>query len=441
MKLSFFLVSILAINPLSADDLDDLLAPTNSDVKLVDDSAVEAWNGVVDAFRRNDLVKAKELGDAFLAGSFKTSPYQVLGVQVMLSLANSEDPSVTQDLGLTVEMKRLMAERDALRVKYANLQRVIQESEAKINKLTLNRTQAVQAGTQAYRECAAASQQIQLASAEMERMKPEIEQNKIAVGNVEVGTNENLKSDTLKLLDMLIEADEIEAAFAISNVFIRVAGSDLDIAKKQQDVIRLREDQKKAGKIVAAIAAQIEPLAAAGKGEEANTMLETMIAKVETSSQSDSIKRMTIAKLKVLAITVASAMRTEGRENLTTAANTDEIVARLTVLEGRLEKAQETLGTLIRTIEGFAEYTGVASTENDREKQSASLREKVKLGEVSREKVDNIVKAKADHIGILKEVEILEAEATGLSAVQKGRLANLRASAETALELIQEVAQ
>lgn len=298
LKLSFFLVSILAINPLSADDLDDLLAPTNSDVKLVDESAVEAWNGVVDAFRRNDLVKAKELGDAFLAGSFKTSPYQVLGVQVMLSLANSEDPSVTQDLGLTVEMKRLMAERDALRVKYANLQRVIQESEAKINKLTLNRTQAVQAGTQAYRECAAASQQIQLASAEMERMKPEIEQNKIAVGNVEVGTNENLKADTLKLLDMLIEADEIEAAFAISNVFIRVAGSDLDIAKKQQDVIRLRALMEKASNIASVIESKQKPLVETKMFWEALSIGEQSLAKVENAGN-DELTRMVTKKIAI----------------------------------------------------------------------------------------------------------------------------------------------
>ena len=54
---------------LSADDLDDLLKPVGSDVKLVDDSATEAWTGVVDAFRRNDLTKAKELGAAFLKGN------------------------------------------------------------------------------------------------------------------------------------------------------------------------------------------------------------------------------------------------------------------------------------------------------------------------------------------------------------------------------------
>jgi hypothetical protein len=35
--------------------------------KLVDDSATEASDGVVDAFRRSDLTKANELRAAFLA--------------------------------------------------------------------------------------------------------------------------------------------------------------------------------------------------------------------------------------------------------------------------------------------------------------------------------------------------------------------------------------
>lgn len=39
----------------------------DSGTKLVDDSATEAWNGVVDAFRRSDLTKANELRAAFLA--------------------------------------------------------------------------------------------------------------------------------------------------------------------------------------------------------------------------------------------------------------------------------------------------------------------------------------------------------------------------------------
>jgi hypothetical protein len=444
------LPAILMTGVLSADDLDDLLTPTGTETKLVDDSSTEAWTGVVDAFRRNDLAKAKELGAAFLAADHKTSPYQLLGVQVMLDLANAENPAVTRDVGLTVEMKRLMSERDALRTKYANLQRAVQAADARINKLTANRTQAVQAGTAAYQECARAAEQIQLASAEMEAMKPEIEANKVKVGKVEVGTNENLKTDTMKLLDMLIEADEIEAAFAITNVFIRVAGSDLDVAKKQQDVIRLREDQKTADKIVSAIAAEIEPLAAAGKGEEAQTRLKTMIAKVETSGQSDSVKKMTLVKLKVLGLKVGSAKASEERDHAVAArreseakaavsADSAELSERLGVLEKKLDAAQELFGTVIRSIDGFSEFSGDFKAESDKEKMAASLKEKMKSGQVSKDKVDNMVKAKSAHVGILREVEILQTEAPQLSAVQKGRLANLHATAETALELLKQV--
>jgi hypothetical protein len=394
---------------------------------------------VVDAFRRNDLAKARELGAAFLEANHKTSPYQLLGVQVMLDLANAENPTVTRDVGLSVEMKRLMSDRDALRTKYANLQRVMQDADARINKLTNNRTQAVQAGTAAHRECMRAAQQSDQASAEMEAMKSEIEANKVKVGKVEVGANQNLKADTMKLLEMLIEADEIEAAFAITNVYMRVAGSDLDVAKRQQDVIRLREDQKKADKIVSAIATEIEPLTAAGKGEEAQTRLQTMIAKVEASGQSDSVKKMTVSKLKALGIKVASAKKSEKRDQVMASADSAELSGRLDVLERKLETAQESFATVIRSIEGFSEFSGDLSSEDDKEKVAATLKEKMKSGAVSKAKVDNMVKAKAEHVGILREVEILQTESPKLSAVQKGRLINLRATAETALELLKQV--
>lgn len=296
LLLCLALPATLMTGILSADDLDDLLKPAGSDVKLVDDSATEAWTGVVDAFRRNDLARAKELGEAFLKGNYKSSPYQLLGVQVMMDLANAENPTVTRDVGLTVEMKRLMSERDALRAKYANLQRLIQGAEARINKLTNNRTQGVQAGTQAHRECQRAALEIQQASAEMEAMKPEIEANKVKVGNVEVGANQNLKSDTLKLLDMLTESGEIEAAFAIANVFIRVAGSDLDIAKKQQDVIRLRELQTKAGSIAKVIEDKQKTLVDQKQYWEALSVGEQSLSKVSQAGDKD-LARLVTAKL------------------------------------------------------------------------------------------------------------------------------------------------
>ena len=416
-----------------------MLAPDKHKPALVDASATEAWNGVVDAFRRNDLAKAKELGNAFLQGDYKTSPYQLLGVQVMLDLANADNPTVTKDVGLTVEMRRLMSERDALRAKHANLQDVIRDADATINRLTNNRTRPVQAGTAAFRECSRASEQIKAASAELEAMKPEIEANKVKVGNVEVGTNEKLKGDTLKLLDMLVEADEIEAAFAITNVFTRVAGNDLDIARKQQDVIRLREDQKQADKIASVISAEIEPLITVGKGEEAETKLNQMIAKVKGSDQSESVKRMAIAKLEALGIKASSAKDGEGRGRAASASEMAEIGARLDTLETKLDEAQDFFGTLVRSIDGFSEFSGEFKSESDKAKAAASLSEKAKSGAVSKEKMDNLIKAKSQHVGILREVEILQTDAPRLSVVQRGRLANLQATAKTALELLESV--
>ncbi len=98
-----------------------------------------------------------------------------------MDLANAEKPTVTRDVGLSAG--------------------------ARINKLTNNRTPGVQAGTQAYRECARAAQEMEQARLAMEAMKPEIEANKLKDG---------LKKGTLKLLDILTEAGEIKAAFAVT---------------------------------------------------------------------------------------------------------------------------------------------------------------------------------------------------------------------------------
>lgn len=108
---------------------------------------------MVEAFRRNDIPKAKELSAAYLRANHKASPHQLLGVQVMQALTDADNPTVVKDPVLAEKMKLLMAERNTLRNKYANLQQAAQEAEAKINKLTVNRTQPVQARTAAYREC------------------------------------------------------------------------------------------------------------------------------------------------------------------------------------------------------------------------------------------------------------------------------------------------
>jgi hypothetical protein len=237
---------------------------------------------------------------------------------------------------------------------------------------------------------------------------------------------------------MLIEADEIEAAFAITNVFVRVAGSDLDIAKKQQDVIRLREDNEKAEKLAAAASADIEPLVNSGLSEEAQAKLDAITAKIEASDQSQSVKKMTLSKLNALAVSIASAKKGEARREEKEAIASLEISDRLKDLEEKLEAAQATFGTVIRSIHGFAEYSGDFSAASNKEMVGASLKEKILSGEVSNEKVDNMVKAKAEHVGIIRELDVLNSDPSRLSVIQKGRLANLRATANTALDLLNQ---
>jgi len=119
-------------------------------------------------------------------------------------------------------------------------------------------------------------------------------------------------------------------------------------------------------------------------------------------------------------------------------ATREEISDRLKELEAKLEVAQDLFGTVIRSIDGFSDFTGEFKAEVDKEKMAATLREKLKTGQISKEKVDNMVKAKSEHVGIMREVEVLQTEAS-LTSVQKGRLANLHATAETALSLLHKV--
>jgi glucose-1-phosphate cytidylyltransferase len=160
---------------------------------------IKAWADVVDAFRRNDLVKASELGSSFLKSNYRTSPYQLLGVQVMLDLANADNPSVTSNVTHNAELRRLMDERDQLRTKYANLQAIITREKAVINRITINRTQAVQQGTQAFRECSLSAARIHQAETALAYLLTEIDRNKVKVSQHEVGTKSNLKNDTLRL--------------------------------------------------------------------------------------------------------------------------------------------------------------------------------------------------------------------------------------------------
>lgn len=148
---------------------------------------------------------------------------------------------------------------------------------------------------------------------------------------------------------------------------------------------------------------------------------------------------MALAKLKALGMKASSAKEGEGRGRVASASEMAEIGDRLDTLETKLDAAQDFFGTLVRSIDGFSDYSGEFKSESDKAKAAASLSEKAKSGAVSKEKMDNLIKAKSQHAGILREVEILQTEAPKLTVVQKGRLANLQATAKTALDLLDPV--
>lgn len=287
----------LTLGSALADELDNLLNPAEDTATLVDQSATKAWNEVVAAFRKNDLTKASELGQAFLDGDFRPTPYQLLGVKVMMGLANAATPSATPDATLTAEEDKLMAERNELTTKYGRLKKIVTVGEATINKLTNNRKQAVQVGTAAYRECMRCSAEITQATAEMAAMKPDIDEMKRKTADLKSLQNSKLKADTLQLLDMLTQAGEVEAAFAVTNVYIRVIGSDLEIAKKQQDVVRLQAVEQKASKIVDVILSQQKPLVSEKKYWAARAIGQRSHSKVQQQSNDVDLTRMVTSKL------------------------------------------------------------------------------------------------------------------------------------------------
>lgn len=276
----------------SADELDLLLNPTRDSRLLSDEEAKKAWNDVVDAFRRNDMAQAVDFGKKFLDGNYRSTPYQVLGAKVMINLATEADGVTTSNKNSIGKLDGVMAERAQITAKYNALLEAIRTADTTINRLTSNRTRAVQQGTAAHRECVRCAQIIEQANAELELLKPQIEKNKEETLETRTRLSSETKSDILRLLDMLIEANELEAAFAITNVYLRKTGEDLDIAKKQQDVIRLREIHDKAIKIAKIIVDQQRPLVEGKNFWAAKNSAEKALAKVRQQASDVDLVRM-----------------------------------------------------------------------------------------------------------------------------------------------------
>lgn len=280
-----------------ADTLDDLLSPKTDVSSLRDRDAAKAWNEVVDAFRRNDMASAASLGQKFLEQDFKATPYQVLGVKIMINLADEKAQVTSSNKDSKGSLDIIMAERAQITAKYQALLETIRAADAVIDRLTYRRTQPVQEGTAAYRECVRNASIIERANAELEILKPQIERNKQAALEVNSKLTTETKSDILRLLDMLLEADELEAAFAITNVYLRKAGEDLDVAKRQQDVIRLREVHEKAVKIAAAIHEQQRPLLSGKKYWAARDTREKSLEKVRQQAGDEDLIRMVVRRV------------------------------------------------------------------------------------------------------------------------------------------------
>lgn len=279
-----------ALSP--ADELDLLLNPTRDARSLTDEEAKNAWNNVVDAFRRNDMAQAVDLGKKFLDGNHKANPYQVLGAKVMINLATETQGITTSSKGSTDKLDSVMTERAQITAKYNSLLEAIRNANATIDRLTSYRTQPVQQGTAAHRECVRNAQIIDQANAELEILKPQIEKNKREATETRSQLSTETKAEVTRLLDMLMEANELEAAFAITNVYLRKVGEDLDIAKRQQDVIRLQETKDKATKIANVIIDQQKAQVQAKKYWAAREGVEKSLAKVRQQAGDPSLVRM-----------------------------------------------------------------------------------------------------------------------------------------------------
>lgn len=292
-----------------ADSLDDLLRPQVKASSLNDDRAAEAWRAVVDAFRKNDMAEAVQLGNAFLSGDFKPSAYQLLGVKVMIGLARGTAGDETFDDPVRIEeKKRLEAEREELKRRWQEAAAILNPATARVNQITMNGKRTVQIGSANYYETVSLMRKMDVARDTMNELKEPIELNKKKTAELASESVGGIKTATLRLLDMLLEAGEIEAAFAVANTYIQKIGNDLDIAKKQQDVARLERVAEKATKIVALLEQEVHPLVDKKLYWEAKDVTETLVNRVALEGESDLI-RLVKSKVALGGLGVEKAIR------------------------------------------------------------------------------------------------------------------------------------
>lgn len=298
LAFAFLASAVWLAGPGLADPLDDLLRPATQASALKDGRAAEAWRGVVDAFRKNDMARAVELGRAFLAGDFSPSPYQLLGVKVMIGLAGGAPGDQLYDDPVLIEEKqRLETERNALRQRYQDAVDGYNVADARVNEITMNRKRPVQQGSANYYECMNLARQMDAATAVLNELKGPIELNKKRTVELGAKSAGSLKSATLRLLDLLVEAGEIEAAFAVGNTYLQKIGNDLEIAKKQQDIIRLEKVAEKAAKVFALVEQEVRPLVERRSFWGARDQIEAFLKRVSSQGGDADLTRMVRAKV------------------------------------------------------------------------------------------------------------------------------------------------
>ncbi len=278
---------LLACTPvlLSAQDLESLLNPSKADLISDDASAREEWEAVVDAFRRSDFTTAAERGRAFLKASHEATPYQVLGVQVMLALASGEAVAL-ESLAEEekAELDRLRDKQDRILAEARTQRNLYQEADELIIKLTKNRTIGVQQGSLNHQKCILAQKQMDDAASKLETLERENEAIKIKLGSQVIAADEGMKGDVIRLLGMLKDSQEIPAAYAICNVYLRKFGPDLDVAKFQDDFSRLQKIHDRAVQVVELIRQKQKPLVEEKRYWSAAAAAEDILVKVDTQS-------------------------------------------------------------------------------------------------------------------------------------------------------------
>jgi hypothetical protein len=282
---AWLILALLTPNPLTAGELDDLLRPVESHIVEEDLAATAHWQQVVDAFRASDFGEASKRGGEFLKAPYKATPYQVLGVQVMISLADGETGIRTSmDKEAAHAIKNLDEERADILHQAKVEKDAIRESNALIDRLTANRTIGVQQGSHNHRQCIMAQRRIEAAERKLAALEAEFKALEAKLAGARTDTTAKIKDDMLRLLQMLKEANEIPAAYAICNVYLRKQASDLDVAKFQQDFSRLQKIHERAQKVVALIRVKQEPHVSAREYWSARRVKEGLLADVDSQA-------------------------------------------------------------------------------------------------------------------------------------------------------------